>query len=86
MVTASIRPEDKIAAFEAGANDYLPKPFDAAELRARAKSLLTMKESVGKAVDMEVAFLQSQIKPHFLYNVLNTIIALSYIDVESQES
>ncbi|ULL16917.1 response regulator [Paenibacillus sp. H1-7] len=80
MVTASIQPEDKIVAFESGANDYLPKPFDAAELKARVKSLLVMKESVGKMVDLEVAFLQSQIKPHFLYNVLNTIMALSYTD------
>ncbi|MFK7693590.1 ATP-binding protein [Paenibacillus sp. HJGM_3] len=82
MVTASIQPEDKIAAFEAGANDYLPKPFDTAELQARTKSLLTMKESVGKLIDMEVAFLQSQIKPHFLFNVLNTILSLTYRDVE----
>lgn len=81
MVTASIQTEDKIIAFEAGANDYLPKPFNVTELKARVKSLLVMKESVGKTVDLEVAFLQSQIKPHFLYNVLNTIMALSYTDV-----
>ncbi|MCR8636475.1 ATP-binding protein [Paenibacillus radicis (ex Xue et al. 2023)] len=81
MVTASIQPEDKIVAFESGANDYLPKPFNVAELKARVKSLLIMKESVGKTVDLEVAFLQSQIKPHFLFNVLNTIMALSYTDV-----
>lgn len=80
MVTASIQPEDKIVAFESGANDYLPKPFNIAEMKARVKSLLVMKESVGKMVDLEVAFLQSQIKPHFLYNVLNTIMALSYTD------
>lgn len=82
MVTASIQEEDKLAAFDAGANDYLPKPFDANELKARVKSLLLMKEAAGKAVDLEVAFLQSQIKPHFLYNVLNTVIALSYTNTE----
>lgn len=83
MVTASIQPEDKITSFDAGANDFLPKPFDAAELKARVRGLLVIKELVGKAVDLEVAFLQSQIKPHFLYNVLNTIMALSYTDVEA---
>jgi sensor histidine kinase YesM len=45
-----------------------------------------MKDLLGKAIDLEVAFLQSQIKPHFLYNVLNTIIALSYTDEEQSRT
>ncbi|MCL6547579.1 MAG: response regulator [Alicyclobacillus sp.] len=82
MVTASIQAEAKLAAFAAGSNDYLSKPFDMAELKARIRSLLMMKESAAKATEMEVAFLQSQIKPHFLFNVLNTVLALSYTDAE----
>jgi sensor histidine kinase YesM len=82
MVTAAIGAQDKVAAFEAGANDFLPKPFDLAELKARIGGLLALKESLAKAVDLEVAFLQSQIKPHFLYNVLNSIVALSYTDAD----
>lgn len=31
---------------------------------------------------IELAFLQSQIKPHFLYNCLNTFISVSYDDVD----
>jgi len=82
LVTAAIQQQDKLAAFQIGANDFLQKPFDLAELKARVQSLLSMKEAVTKALEMESAFLQSQIKPHFLYNVLNTIMALSYKDVE----
>lgn len=82
MVTAAIQPKDKVVAFQAGANDYLPKPFDLEEMKARIGSLLAMKESLGRAIRLEVAFLQSQIKPHFLFNVLNSIVALSYTDVE----
>ncbi|CAK4822033.1 unnamed protein product [Aphanomyces euteiches] len=82
MVTAAIQPQDKVAAFQAGANDYLPKPFDLEEMKARIGSLLAVKEALGKAIHLEVAFLQSQIKPHFLYNVLNSIVASSYTDVD----
>src|SRR5678809_889119 len=35
MLTARGDVENKVAAFEAGADDYLPKPFDPRELRSR---------------------------------------------------
>jgi DNA-binding response OmpR family regulator len=38
MVTASPRPEDAIRAFEVGANDYLSKPFNPGQLRAKAQT------------------------------------------------
>lgn len=40
MLTARGRPEDRIAGLEAGADDYLPKPFELDELLARIRSLL----------------------------------------------
>ena len=40
MVTASTDPETATAAFEAGATDYLAKPFSIAQLRSRARTLL----------------------------------------------
>ena len=40
MLTARSRPEDIVAGFEAGADDYLPKPFELNILIARLKSLL----------------------------------------------
>lgn len=40
MLTADGAQADKIAGLESGADDYLPKPFDIEELRARVKSLL----------------------------------------------
>lgn len=86
MLTAAITPEDMIAAFQSGANDFLHKPFVASELKTRVRNLLLMKESSETVTKMEVAFLQAQIKPHFIYNVLNTILSLSYIDIEKSRT
>ncbi|MBY0507155.1 MAG: response regulator transcription factor [Bryobacteraceae bacterium] len=40
MLTARSRPEDVLKGFEAGADDYLPKPFDLSILMARVMGLL----------------------------------------------
>lgn len=81
MLTASGQTADTLAAFAAGANDILQKPFELAELKARVQSLLSMKHSSEQAVKREMEFLQAQITPHFLYNSMNALIGLSYKDV-----
>ena len=43
MVTSKAEVEDKIEGLEAGADDYLPKPFNADELFARVGNLLTLR-------------------------------------------
>jgi len=44
MVTARSGKEDRLQAVEAGANDFIAKPFDMTELKVRTASLLKMKE------------------------------------------
>ncbi len=43
MMTAQKAVEDRLKALEAGADDFLTKPVDEAELRARVNSLLKVK-------------------------------------------
>ncbi|GGG85254.1 ATP-binding protein [Paenibacillus radicis (ex Gao et al. 2016)] len=80
LLTARSEPTDIYTGFQSGANDYVTKPLDATELKYRIWSLTTLKQSVNERVRMEAAYLQAQIHPHFLFNTLNSIMALSHID------
>ena len=83
MLTAKTSTADIVMGLEAGANDYLPKPFEPDELLARVRTLINLKKSVDKAIAAETAFMQAQIKPHFLYNTLTSSIStLCEIDPE----
>jgi len=80
FLTSRSQPAFLLIGFNAGANDYVTKPFDTSELLARIRTLLHMKRSVRERLDIEMALIQAQIKPHFLYNTLNTIASLSEVD------
>lgn len=81
LLTARSRPEDIEAGFLAGANDYVTKPVDATELKSRVRALTDHTRSVRERLRMEAAWLQAQIQPHFLFNTLNSIAALSELDM-----
>ncbi|MBN2982372.1 ATP-binding protein [Cohnella algarum] len=85
MLTARSRPHDVRSALEIGANDFVAKPFEAEELTARVRSLTRLKASVRNAANAEIAFLRSQINPHFLYNALNAIAELCLDDPRKAE-
>lgn len=86
LLTARGEPEDIYAGFLAGANDYVTKPADALELKYRSRSLSSLKRAVNDRLSMEAAYLQAQIQPHFLFNTLNSILALSYTDMEKMRN
>lgn len=80
LLTARSQPEDISTGFLAGANDYVAKPMDALSLQARVEALTNLRESIKEQNRMEAAWLQAQIRPHFLFNTLNTIASLAEID------
>ncbi len=69
MLTVRNQPEDKVAAFRAGASDFITKPFHKKELLARIEAHLGLLS----AHQAEMRALQAQIRPHFFYNAINTI-------------
>lgn len=81
LLTARSRPEDVSMGFLSGANDYVTKPMDALELKFRVRTLTDLNRSFRERLSLEAAWLQAQIKPHFLFNTLNSIAALSEFDV-----
>lgn len=80
LLTARSNPEDIYTGFLAGANDYVIKPVDAVELNVRVHALTDLKTSINERLGMEAAWLQAQIRPHFLLNTLNAIVSLSETD------
>lgn len=82
ILTAAGQLSDLVISFQLGANDYLQKPVNLKELEMRIESLLLMKKSAHDAIEHELSYFYAQITPHFLYNTLNSIIALSWSDQE----
>ncbi|WP_151733625.1 ATP-binding protein [Paenibacillus tengchongensis] len=73
-------------AFRAGANDFIHKPYAWNDLKGRVKTLVQLRRSVSERLTSEIAMLRAQIKPHFLYNAINTIIWMSTRDHDKTRS
>ncbi|MFE0558731.1 ATP-binding protein [Paenibacillus sp. NPDC058910] len=82
LLTARSQPKDIQSGFVAGANDYVTKPVEALEIRSRIEALTTIKQTVREQLRLEAAWLQAQIQPHFLFNALSAVTALSDINLD----
>ena len=71
MLTARAATGDRIAGLDAGADDYLPKPFDLGELLARVRALLrrTHDESPGatRAAELRLDDLRIDVAAHRMW-------------------
>src|SRR5205809_1333592 len=57
MLTALDAVDDRVRGLEVGADDYLPKPFDFAELLARVRALLR-RDKIHKSRTIQIADLE----------------------------
>lgn len=76
MLTAKAASEDKIEGYETGADDYIMKPFDAAELKVRIKNLIAIRKKLQEkfsADDFVIPKELSSIDERFLNKVLKVI-------------
>ena len=55
MLTAKSEDADKLMGFESGADDYLTKPFNILELKARVRALLRRAAGVQRSVGAEIS-------------------------------
>lgn len=64
FLTAKSEPEDKVRGFELGAVDYITKPFDQSEVRARVKNHLALKrhEDLIKKYAIELEYESEKIR------------------------
>jgi diguanylate cyclase (GGDEF)-like protein len=75
MLTAKSQSDSIIAGFEAGANDYLLKPFDKAELLARSKTLCSLKQMVRKSIN-DTKILESERSQKIISQDINKLMQL----------
>ena len=63
MLTARVQQQDRIRGLDAGADDYLPKPFDPDELLARVRAVLRRSESLARAEAEQIVIGNIRVSP-----------------------
>jgi len=76
LLTDRANDQEAAAGYQAGANDVLGRPFSQTELLSKVSHLLQLKKMLRRQVQTELSFLQSQIKPHFIFNAISVITSL----------
>ncbi|MFN3309732.1 MAG: response regulator transcription factor, partial [Anaerolineales bacterium] len=73
FLTAKIKDEDKIAGFNAGADDYLSKPFNIDELILRVRAILRRSQRARQTVTSESQVTKEEALPPSVQSILQKI-------------
>lgn len=85
MLTARNRPEDVLKGFEAGADDYLPKPFELTILIARLRGLLRRREWFHRAQETHSEKEAAEKQNGEIYSFAGKTIDFSLLELRSGE-
>lgn len=80
MIVTEVEKNEADWLFQIGANDILQEPFHPQEVTMRILTLCKLKKTSSALHYAEMKLLRVQMKPHFIYNVFNTIISYCYDD------
>ncbi|MBP7866653.1 MAG: diguanylate cyclase [Acidobacteria bacterium] len=84
MLTEKNQPREILAGFEAGANDYLAKPFDRKEMESRVRTLLSLKQAVQRAI-VNARHLESEHQQRVLAETLRDMTRALTSTLNTQE-
>lgn len=83
MLTARGEPQDVLRGFEAGADDYLPKPFELSVLIARINALLRRREWLRRDAPPDVASAEREVASPQVFEFGGRIIDFESLEVRS---
>lgn len=85
FLTAKVRPQDRIAGFNVGADDYLCKPFNVDELILRVRAILRRTRPEPESIDSTVAGSDSESGSPFCITLDNYVLDTRTFELQTPQ-
>ncbi len=83
MLTARAQQSDRLEGLHSGADDYLAKPFDAEELRARVANLLTLRQHQQETARLNAELRQKNVELAEAVELKSRLISIAAHDLKN---